>query len=66
MSSVWFLALLSVLMGIVSMVASAGQEPFWYQIANMVVMVSAVVLGGYLRVRQVRKARGPGGLGTTA
>jgi len=60
------LAVFSVLMGIVSMVASAGQEPFWYQIANMVVMVSAVVLGGYLRVRQVRKARGPGGLGTTA
>ncbi len=57
------LALLSVLMGIVSMVASAGREPRWYQIANMVVMVSAVVLGGYLRVR---KARGQGGLGSTA
>ena len=51
------LAGLSVLMGIVSMISFAGQEPFWYSIANMVIMVCAVVLGGYLRARQMMTAR---------
>ena len=52
------LAIFAVLMGIVSMIAYAGREPRWYQIANMVVVVTGVLLGGHLRVRQVRMVKG--------
>jgi hypothetical protein len=35
-----------VLMAIVSFVAGGGRQPVWFQAANMVVMVSGVLLGG--------------------
>lgn len=58
------LAAFSALMGIVSMIISAGQEPLWYQIANIVVLVAGVPLGGYVRNRQAMKAKEQGGLST--
>lgn len=47
------LAALAVVMGIVSVITAAGREPVWFQIANMVVVVAAILLGGSLRARQV-------------
>ena len=57
------LATFAALMGIVSMIVSAGQEPLWYQIANIAVMVPAVLLGGYLRASHATKANRSAGQG---
>lgn len=48
-----FLAGLVLLMGIVSIILSNASEPLWYQIANTTVILPAILLGGYLRLRQV-------------
>jgi hypothetical protein len=55
------LAGLLAIRGAVPLIASAGQEPLWYQVATILVMVFAVMLGGYLRARQrgTAKARTP-------
>ncbi len=42
-------------MSLVSMAAAQGQEPLWYQLANLFIAVPAVVLGGYLRGWQRRR-----------
>jgi peptidoglycan/LPS O-acetylase OafA/YrhL len=47
-------AILSALITIVSMMAGAGgREPLGAQVVNLLVMAPAVVVGGYLRNRQV-------------
>jgi peptidoglycan/LPS O-acetylase OafA/YrhL len=51
------LAGFSLLMGIISMFMADGREPLWYQLANMAVMVCAVVLGGHLRARQAMRVK---------
>jgi peptidoglycan/LPS O-acetylase OafA/YrhL len=51
------LAGFSLLMGIISMFMADGREPLWYQLANMAVMVCAVVLGGHLRAKQVMRVK---------
>ena len=48
------LAGLSVLLSLVNMYTAAGKEPIWYQVSNMVLVVPAVLLGGYLRRVRVR------------
>ena len=49
------LATLLVPMGIISI--ALGAEPLWYRITDASLEVLAVVLGGYARAWQVRKAR---------
>ena len=58
MKHVLVLAAFGLLMGIVSMITAAGQEPLWYQITNMVVMMAAVILGGYLRMKKTQAQAG--------
>ncbi len=50
------LAVIMVMMGLISILLSS--EPLWYRITDAVVEVLAILLGGYLRAWQVRKARG--------
>lgn len=35
-----------------------NKEPLWYQITNLVVIVAAVLLGGYFRTRKVKAQTG--------
>ena len=49
------LAALCALLGLASMVTTAGREPVWYQAANLGFMVAGVLLGGRLRRRQRRR-----------
>ena len=51
-----YLAAFSTVLGIISIAATAGQEPLWYQIANAMILVAGVTLGGYLRTQQVARA----------
>ena len=44
-------------MAFISMVTAQGQEPVWYQIANLMMAIPAVVLGGYLKSRQRERRR---------
>lgn len=48
------LVMLLLLFTIVSMTISAGKEPLWYQCANMFVMSSGVITGGFFRLTQKR------------
>jgi len=50
------LAVIVLLLGIISILLST--EPLWYRIADAAAEVLAVLLGGYARAWQVRKARG--------
>jgi hypothetical protein len=50
------LAGICVLMGFISMIFAAGQQPLWYQIANMGIAVFGVVLGSYFRSRRRNRA----------
>ena len=50
------LAAIMVMMGLISVLLSA--EPLWYRITDATVEVLAILLGGYVRAWQLRKARG--------
>ncbi len=39
------------IMGIISLISGWGKAPLWYQIGNMLVVVTGVMVGGYLRRR---------------
>lgn len=47
------LALLSGLIGVASMVASFGEEPVGFQLANLVILMAGCLAGGFLRVARV-------------
>lgn len=49
---------IGILFSIVSMVFAPAREPLWYQLANMVILTVAVLLGGWLRARQRAKNSG--------
>jgi len=49
---------IGILVSVLSMVFAAAKEPMWYQLANMVVLTIAVLLGGWLRARQKAKNSG--------
>ena len=49
---------IGILLSIFSMVLAAGKEPMWYQLANMVLLTVAVLLGGWLCARQRAKNAG--------
>ncbi len=51
-----YLAAFSTVLGIISIIATAGQEPLWYQISNAFILIAGVTLGGYLRMQQVARA----------
>lgn len=62
-AAVWGLIGLGVAMGIVGIVSAAGEEPLWFQLANLTALVAGAWLGGQMRVRRTR-TRGeaiPGG-----
>ena len=44
-------------MALVSMAMAQGQEPFWYQLANLFIAIPAVILGGSLKGWQRRSKR---------
>ncbi len=46
---------IGILLSILSMAFAPGREPMWYQLANMVVLTVAVLLGGWLRSCQRAK-----------
>ncbi|MEO0455768.1 MAG: hypothetical protein AAF152_04190 [Cyanobacteria bacterium P01_A01_bin.114] len=48
------LAVLSAVMWGISVYRGQGQEPLWFQAANLASVLAGVLLGGYLRQRQVR------------
>ena len=50
------LAAIMLLLGIISVLLST--EPLWYRIADAAAEVLAILVGGYARVWQMRKARG--------
>jgi hypothetical protein len=50
------LAAIMLLLGVISILLSV--EPLWYRITDAAMEVLAILLGGYARVWQVRKARG--------
>ena len=56
---------IGILLSILSMAFAPAKEPMWYQLANMVALTAAVLLGGWLRARQRAKKTGavqtPGG-----
>ncbi|MCG8363178.1 MAG: hypothetical protein MJA27_07595 [Pseudanabaenales cyanobacterium] len=37
------------IMALVSMAAAQGQEPLWHQLANLLIAIPAVILGGFLK-----------------
>ena len=45
-----------ILLAIVNMITAAGNEPFWYQIVNLIIGVTGVLLGGTIRAGQTAKA----------
>ncbi|MEO1403182.1 MAG: hypothetical protein AAFV72_18310 [Cyanobacteria bacterium J06635_1] len=47
------LAMLSAVMWGISMYKGQGQEPLWFQAANLASVLVGVLLGGYLRQRQM-------------
>ncbi len=47
------LALTSGVIGVVSMIASFGEQPVGFQLANLVVLMAGCLSGGYLRVQRV-------------
>lgn len=47
------LALTTGAIGVVSMFASFGEEPVGFQLANLVVLMSGSVAGGYLRAQRI-------------
>lgn len=49
---------IGILVGILLMAFASGKEPMWYQLANMVILTAAVLLGGWLRARQRAKSSG--------
>ena len=53
---VYFLAGVLILLAIVNMITAAGNEPFWYQIVNLITGVAGVLLGGSIRAGQTAKA----------
>ena len=50
------LAAIMAMMGLISVLLAV--EPLWYRITDATVEVLAILVGGYLRAWQVRKARG--------
>ena len=50
------LAALAFILAIISMVVETGPQPRWYQLSLVIIMPPAMVLGGYLRARQVPAA----------
>jgi len=51
------LGALMVVLGVISMVMGAGKEPLWFQIANFLIAIPAVLCGGALRAWQ--RSRSP-------
>lgn len=48
------LAILSGIMWCISTYNSQGQEPLWFQVTNLITVVSGVLVGGYLRQTQTQ------------
>ncbi|HKV08809.1 MAG TPA: hypothetical protein VJ725_11765 [Thermoanaerobaculia bacterium] len=51
------LAAVGVTLAVLALVFSIHQEALWYQFANMAVPTAGVLLGGWVRERQARRAR---------
>jgi len=49
------IAVIGIILSLVSMAFAAAKEPMWYQLANMVVLTAAVLIGGWLRACQKSK-----------
>lgn len=47
------LALTAGVIGVASMIASFGEEPVGFQLANLVILMAGALAGGYLRVQRV-------------
>ncbi len=50
------IAAIGILLSVLSMIFATAKEPTWYQIANMVLLTIAVLIGGWMRARQKAKA----------
>jgi peptidoglycan/LPS O-acetylase OafA/YrhL len=57
MKSAFALAGLAVILGIVNMIGARGQEPLWFQILNILLALAGILLGGFLRMRQLGKIK---------
>lgn len=55
MKHAYFLSGVMVVLAVISMFTAAGKEPFWYQLANLIVGVAGVLLGGSIRAGQAAK-----------
>jgi peptidoglycan/LPS O-acetylase OafA/YrhL len=53
MSHATALAAFAAILGIISMIATTDSEPLWFELASLIVVVVAVLLGGSMRARQV-------------
>lgn len=54
----FFLLVVGLAMGLVSMALSDGREPFWYQLAIQVVMVVGILIGGqWITIKREKGSR---------
>ncbi len=56
MKHAYILAGVLILFAIANMIWAAGNEPFWYQLTNLVTGVVGVLLGGSIRAGKAAKA----------
>lgn len=49
------IAAIGILISVLTMIFAPAKEPMWYQIANMVLLTIALLIGGWLRTQQREK-----------